>query len=78
MREMGVTKKAKVGKEDPQGQVAYIALLWIIWGKIMLINLDIQIPNTSFDLLQVVAKKDQSFYARSQEQLRKKYIYIYS
>lgn len=44
----------------------------------MLINLDIQIPNTSFDLLQVVAKKDQSFYARSQEQLRKKYIYIYS
>lgn len=38
----------------------------------MLINLDIQIPNTSFDLLQVVAKKDQSFYARSQEQLRKK------
>lgn len=43
----------------------------------MLINLDIQIPNTSFDLLQVVAKKDQSFYARSQEQLRKKKIYIF-
>lgn len=38
----------------------------------MLINLDIQIPNASFDLLQVVAKKDQSFYARSQEQLQKK------
>lgn len=43
----------------------------------MLINLDIQIPNASFDPLQVVAKKDQSFYARSQEQLRKKKIYIY-